>query len=79
MLEDGMSQARVAVSRSEVELKLPMSGGNTPLVFTAIPYADSSNRNHLWYSVEFPLLTLGAEGTHCDAAKNPNNGSQLCE
>ena len=80
MPEDGMSQARVAVSRTEVELKLPISRGNIPLAFTAIiPYADISYGDHLWSSMEFPLLTLGAEGTQCDAVKNPNKRSHLCE
>lgn len=48
MPEDSMSQARVAVTRAEVELKLPICGGNIPLVFTAmIPYADSSYGDQL--------------------------------
>lgn len=80
MPEDSMSQARVTVSRAEVELKLPVSGGNVPLAFTAIiPYADSSYADHVWSSVDFPLLTLGAEGTRCDAVKNANKRSQLHE
>lgn len=67
-----MSQARVAMPRAEVELKLSISGGNIPLVFTAvIPSADSSYGDHAWRSLEIPLLTLGAEGTQCDAVKNP--------
>lgn len=80
MPADGMSQARVTVSRAEAELKLPISGGNIPLVFTAvIPYSDSAYGDHLWSSMGFPLLTLGAGGTQCDAVKNPNKRSQLGE
>lgn len=78
--DGGMSQAKVAVSRTEVELKVPFSGGNVPLEFTAIiPYAYSSYGDHPWSSVTFPLLTLRTEGTQCDAVKNPNKRSQLCE
>lgn len=70
--EDGMSQASIAVSGAEVEPKLPLSGSDNPLAFTAVlACADSSYRDHLWCSVEFPLLSLGAEGM------NPNKRSRL--
>lgn len=66
--------------RADVELNLPILGANILLTLTVIvSYANGSYREHLWSSVEFPLLMLGAEGTQCDAVKNKNKRSQLCK
>lgn len=69
--EDGTRQARAEAAylwRQE------------PPWFTAvIPYADSSYRDHVRRSVEFPFLPLGAEGAQCDAGMNPNKRFRLSE
>lgn len=66
--------------RADVELNLPILGANILLTLTVIVYyANGSYRDHLWSSVEFPFLMLGAEGTQCDAVKNKTKRSQLCK